>query len=159
MVSFGKMIISGVVTVAPEERWYGINNTRRMLELVVLVEQQGREGAPRRSPFRVAVYDEGLMALCSTLALNQRVVVAADVYNEQWMGKDGKMRDSFRLTARNIVPGQAFAAGAGRPAEQGSRGGTGWTPPRNAREAMERRRSSAPTPPPVSQEEDEDIPF
>ncbi|MGN0869479.1 MAG: single-stranded DNA-binding protein [Akkermansia sp.] len=155
MRSFCRVTIAGVITVAPSERFYSVtDSSKRLMELTVLVEQPvGEEGAAsRRSPFRVAVFDEALMALCGTLAVNQRVVVVADLSNEQWQGKDGKIRDSFRLSARNIVPGQAFGATASRPLARGF-----GEPRRSGCDKPLMRPVPAPTP--ASHDADEDIPF
>lgn len=148
MSAFCRVVISGVVSVAPVERFYGVQNSRRLLEFTVLVEQPGfGEGAePRRSPFRVAVFDEALMDLCGSLELHQRVVVDADLVNEQWQGKDGRLRDSMRLSARNVVAGRAVGS-----RRQGGHSASGCGAPQPP--------SSSRPPLPDAGMEDEDIPF
>ena len=148
MSAFCRVVISGVVSVAPVERFYGVQNSRRLLEFTVLVEQPGfGEGAePRRSPFRVAVFDEALMDLCGSLELHQRVVVDADLVNEQWQGKDGRLRDSMRLSARNVVAGRAV--GSRRQGGHSSSGCGTPQPPSSSRSLL-----------PGEGMEDEDIPF
>ncbi len=148
MSAFCRVVISGVVSVAPVERFYGVQNSRRLLEFTVLVEQPGfGEGAePRRSPFRVAVFDEALMDLCGALELHQRVVVDADLVNEQWQGKDGRLRDSMRLSARNVVAGRAV--GSRRQGGHSASGCGALQPPSSPRSLL-----------PGEGMEDEDIPF
>lgn len=148
MSAFCRAVISGVVSVAPVERFYGVQNSRRLLEFTVLVEQPGfGEGAePRRSPFRVAVFDEALMDLCGSLELHQRVVVDADLVNEQWQGKDGRLRDSMRLSARNVVAGRAVGS-----RRQGGHSASGCGAPQPS--------SSSRSLLPGEGMEDEDIPF
>ena len=148
MSAFCRAVISGVVSVAPVERFYGVQNSRRLLEFTVLVEQPGfGEGAaPRRSPFRVAVFDEALMNLCGSLELHQRVVVDADLVNEQWQGKDGRLRDSMRLSARNVVAGRAV--GSRRQGGHSASGCGTPQPPSSSRSLL-----------PGEGMEDEDIPF
>ena len=148
MSAFCRVVISGVVSVAPVERFYGVQSSRRLLEFTVLVEQPGfGEGSePRRSPFRVAVFDEALMDLCGALELHQRVVVDADLVNEQWQGKDGRLRDSMRLSARNVVAGRAV--GSCRQGGHAASGCGAPQPPSSSRPLL-----------PGAGMEDEDIPF
>lgn len=157
--------ILGVVTVAAEEKFYGLQEPKRFLEFVVSVEKStgtAERSSVKRHPFRLACFSQQSMEEAKQLQAGDIVWVTAELTNEQYE-KNGNFYDRVSLRARSVERvGQKPTAAAPRQGElaygatQQQRAG-GYTPQRTVKQAFEQRRTPAPLP--QQQEEDADIPF
>lgn len=144
---FATTTIYGTLRTPVEQKYYGVQNPRPFLEMVLTVEGGEKKAAQM---FTVSVFDEGLQLQAQQLRLNQRVLVVCQLDNKPWQGRDGRLRDSLSLKARAIVPGEAHAA------ERATRPAPAAPPAPSYGRGMMGQRSGQ-----VQQntEEEEDIPF
>lgn len=146
MNGFSTCAILGCVTVAPEERLFGLNNTKRLLEFTVTVEKStgaGERARTERSPFKVSAFSASAIAQAETLRAGEWVWVTAELSNVPFEAKDGKLYDRFALKARSVERVTASAAAQQQTQQQGvtrlsngQQGQRSYTPPQNAKQAL-----------------------